>query len=166
MHVRFALSCVPNGFHPLSPPSCSKASIPVAASYGTMPTTCSGTRALPMTSRTSGRPNQESGTIGGPSSMPTSWSDLRNTPEGDSNMLDQTVVVWGSAHPHASHSTKNYPIQVAGGKALGFKHGNLHSFEGAKKVPLANLFASMLHAVNAPVKSFADSSGTMTDLMA
>ena len=51
---------------------------------------------------------------------------LRNTPEGDSNMLDQTVVVWGSAHPHASHNTRNYPIQVAGGDALGFKHGNLH----------------------------------------
>ena len=90
---------------------------------------------------------------------------LRNTPEGDSNMLDQTVIVWGSAHPHASHSTKNYPIQVAGGKALGFKHGNLHSFEGEKKVPLANLFVSMLHAVNAPVKSFADSTGMMNELM-
>ena len=90
---------------------------------------------------------------------------LRNTPEGDGNMLDQTVVVWGSAHPHASHSTKNYPIQVAGGKALGFKHGNLHSFEGEKKVPLANLFVSMLHAVNVPVKSFADSTGMMNELM-
>ena len=80
-------------------------------------------------------------------------------------MLDQTVVVWGSAHPHASHNTRNYPIQVAGGNALGFKHGNLHLFEGEKKVPLANLFVSMLHAVNAPVKSFADSTGMMTELM-
>ena len=51
---------------------------------------------------------------------------LRNTPEGDSNMLDQTIVVWGSAHPHASHSTKDYPIQVAGGNALGFAR-QLHS---------------------------------------
>jgi hypothetical protein len=91
---------------------------------------------------------------------------LRNTPEGDSNMLDQTVVVWGSAHPHASHSTRNYPIQVAGGNALGFKHGNLHSFEEEKKVPLANLFVSMLNAVDAPTKKFADSTGPMTELLA
>ena len=39
---------------------------------------------------------------------------LRKTPEGDGNMLDRTVVLWGSAHPHASHSTKNYPIHLAG----------------------------------------------------
>jgi hypothetical protein len=80
-------------------------------------------------------------------------------------MLDQTVVVWGSAHPHASHSSKNYPIQVAGGKALGFKHGNLHSFKGEKKVPLSNLYVSMLNAVDAPTKKFADSTGRMTEIL-
>lgn len=91
---------------------------------------------------------------------------MRNTPEGDSNMLDQTVVLWGSAHPHASHSTRDYPIQLAGGKALGFKHGNMHHFEGEKKVPLANMFVSMLDAVDAPVKQFADSTGEMTEIRA
>ena len=80
-------------------------------------------------------------------------------------MLDQTVVVWGSAHPHASHNTRNYPIQVAGGNALGLKHGNLHAFEGDRKVPLANLFVSMLHAVDVPVKSFADSTGPMAEVL-
>jgi hypothetical protein len=53
---------------------------------------------------------------------------------------------------------------VAGGKALGFKHGNLHSFEGEKKVPLANLFVSMLNAVDTPTKKFADSTGEMTEI--
>ena len=89
---------------------------------------------------------------------------LRNTNEGDGNMLDRTLVLWGSAHPHASHSTKNYPIQLAGGNKLGFKHGNLHAFEGEKKVPLANLFVSMLNGVDVPVASFADSTGPMTEL--
>ena len=79
---------------------------------------------------------------------------MRNTPEGDSNMLDQTVVVWGSAHPHASHSNKNYPVQVAGGNALGFKHGRL----------LANLFTSILNAVDVPTKKFADSTGEFSEL--
>ena len=75
---------------------------------------------------------------------------LRDTPEGDGNMLDNTVVLWGSAHPHASHSTRNYPIHLAGGNRLGFKHGRLHEFIGDRKVPLANLFVSMLNAVDVP----------------
>ena len=90
---------------------------------------------------------------------------LRDTKEGDSNMLDNTMVVWGCAHPHSSHSNKNYPIQIAGGKNMGFKHGNLHTFEGAKKVPLANLFVTMLNALDVPVDSFADSTGEMTEVM-
>jgi len=91
---------------------------------------------------------------------------LRDTREGEGNMLDRTVVLWGSAHPHGSHNTKNYPIHFAGGNALGFKHGNLHAFEGAKKKPLANLFVSMLNAVDAPTDKFADSTGEMTELRA
>lgn len=91
---------------------------------------------------------------------------LQDTPEGEGTMLDRTAVLWGSAHPHASHSTRNYPIQLAGGKALGIKHGKLHSFEGEKKVPLANLFVSLLNAVDVPTKSFADSTGEMTELRA
>lgn len=89
---------------------------------------------------------------------------LRDTKEGDGNMLDRTVVLWGSAHPHSSHSTRNYPIHLAGGNKLGFKHGKLHAFEGDKKVPLANLFVSMLNAVDVPIETFADSTGAMTEL--
>lgn len=91
---------------------------------------------------------------------------LRDTPEGEGNMLDHTVVLWGSAHPHASHSTKNYPVQVAGGNKLGFQHGRLHAFEEQSKVPLANLFVSMLNAVDTPAKKFADSTGELTEVLA
>jgi hypothetical protein len=90
---------------------------------------------------------------------------LRDTKEGEGNMLDRTIVLWGSAHPHGSHSTKNYPIHLAGGNALGFKHGQLHTFEGDKKKPLTNLFVSMLNAVDVPTKNFADSTGEMTELL-
>ncbi|MES2981023.1 MAG: DUF1552 domain-containing protein [Verrucomicrobiota bacterium] len=91
---------------------------------------------------------------------------LHDTKEGDGNMLDRTVVLWGSAHPHASHSTQNYPLHLAGGNKLGFKHGNLHDFSGDKKVPMANLFTSMLNAVDVPTEKFADSTGEMTILRA
>jgi len=90
---------------------------------------------------------------------------LRDTPEGEGNMLDNTVVLWGSAHPHASHSTRNYPIHLAGGNRLGFRHGKLHEFTGDRKVPLANLFVSLLNAVDVPVENFADSTGNMSQLM-
>lgn len=89
---------------------------------------------------------------------------LRDTREADGNMLDRTIVLWGSAHPHASHSTRNYPIQVAGGNRLGLRHGNLHAFEGNRKVPLANLFVSLLHAIDVPVERFADSTGRIAEL--
>jgi hypothetical protein len=89
---------------------------------------------------------------------------LRDTREGDGTMLDRTLVLWGSAHPHASHSARNYPLQLAGGGALGFRHGKLHAFEGNKKVPLANLFVTMLRALDVPVETFADNTGAMTGL--
>ena len=79
-------------------------------------------------------------------------------------MLDRTVVLWGPAHPHASHSTKNYPLHLAGENKLGFEHGNLHALEGEKKVPMSNPFVSMLKAVDMPTEKFADSTGEMTEL--
>lgn len=90
---------------------------------------------------------------------------LRDTSEGDGNMLDHTLVLWGSAHPHASHSTKNYPIHLAGGNRLGLRHGKLHEFIGDKKVPLANLFVTMLNAIDVPVEKFADSTGAMSEVL-
>ena len=51
-----------------------------------------------------------------------------------------------------------------GGNHLGFRHGQPPTFEGARKVPLANLFASTLTAVAVPVKKFADSTGPMMEL--
>lgn len=89
---------------------------------------------------------------------------LKDATEGADNILDNTTVLWGCSHPHASHSNKNYPIQIAGGKNLGFKHGNLHKFTGEKKVPLANLFVSMLQGVGVKTDSFADSTGPMKEV--
>ena len=89
---------------------------------------------------------------------------LKDTKEGESNMLDNTTVLWGCGHPHASHSTKNYPIQIAGGKNLGFKHGQLHKFVGKNKVPLANLYVSMLKSVGVKTEKFADSTGAMHEV--
>jgi hypothetical protein len=91
---------------------------------------------------------------------------LAKTQEGDGTMLDNTVVLYGSAHPHASHSGLNYPLQLAGGKNMGYSHGYLREFVGEKKVPLANLFVTMLQAMDIPVNKFADSTGPLTEVLA
>lgn len=90
---------------------------------------------------------------------------LAGTKEGDGSMLDNTLVLYGSAHPHESHSGYNYPLQLAGGKNMGFKHGQLHEFVGNKKVPLTNLFVTMLQAMEIPAEKFADSTGTLNQLL-
>ena len=49
---------------------------------------------------------------------------LRETPEpnGEGAMLDNTLTFFGSASS-AFHLSRNYPLILAGGKNLGFKHG-------------------------------------------
>ncbi|MEZ6141186.1 MAG: DUF1552 domain-containing protein [Zavarzinella sp.] len=90
---------------------------------------------------------------------------LANTPEGEGTMLDNTIVLYGSAHPHGSHSAYNYPLILAGGRNLGLKHGNLHEFVDNKKVPLANLFVTLLQAVGIDQDKFADSTGNLNQLL-
>jgi hypothetical protein len=90
---------------------------------------------------------------------------LAKTQEGEGTMLDNTLCLWGSAHPHASHSGLNYPLQIAGGRNMGFKHGKLHEFVGDKKVPMSNLFVTMLQAMQIPADSFADSTGNLNQLL-
>ena len=90
---------------------------------------------------------------------------LANTQEGDGTMLDNTLVLYGSAHPHASHSGYNYPLQLAGGKNMGFQHGCQHEFVDDRKVPLTNLFVTMLQAMGIPADKFADSTGTINQLL-
>ncbi len=90
---------------------------------------------------------------------------LAETKEGNGSMLDNTIVLYGSAHPHNSHNDTNYPLQLAGGKNMGFKHGKMHEFVNEQKVPLTNLFVTMLEAMDIPVTKFADSTGSMSTLL-
>jgi hypothetical protein len=90
---------------------------------------------------------------------------LASTQEGEGSMLDNTLVLYGSAHPHASHSGYNYPLQLAGGKNLGFRHGMQYEFSGDKKVPLANLFVTLLQSMDIAEDKFADNTGNLNQLL-
>ena len=107
---------------------------------------------------------------------------LRQTPEpaGEGTMLDNTLLLFGSASS-AFHLSRNYPLILAGGKNMGFKHGQYLNHAGSnpqggawdggqepwqKKVthediPLSNLYATMLQRLGVETESFADSTGKL-----
>ena len=107
---------------------------------------------------------------------------LKATPEtgGKGNMLDNTLLLFGSASS-AFHLSRNYPLILAGGKNMGFKHGQYLNYAGDnpaggpwnggrepwqkeithEDIPLSNLFVTMLQRLGVKTDRFADSTGTL-----
>jgi hypothetical protein len=85
---------------------------------------------------------------------------LDDTPEADGTMLDNTIVLYGSSNSK-THVNRDYPILVAGGKNLGLKHGTFHKL-AKNKVPLNNLYLTLLNALDVPTKQFSDSTETLS----
>ena len=86
---------------------------------------------------------------------------LKETPEGDGNLLDRTLVLYGSSNSK-THQNRNYPLLLAGGGKLGLKHNHYLRFE--EKTPMSNLFVSMLQAMGLEAERFVDSTGTLDGL--
>ncbi|MEM7014481.1 MAG: DUF1552 domain-containing protein, partial [Verrucomicrobiota bacterium] len=88
---------------------------------------------------------------------------LRKTQEGDGSLLDNTTTLFGSA-TSTTHNARNYPLVLAGGKNLGFRHGSFHKF--TESTPLANLYVSMLQRLGVESDKFADSNGSISEIVA
>ncbi|MCA9179364.1 MAG: DUF1552 domain-containing protein [Planctomycetales bacterium] len=86
---------------------------------------------------------------------------LKETPEHDGNLLSRTLVLYGSSNSR-THVNRNYPLLLAGGDALGLRHNQYLHY--AESTPLANLFVSMLAALDVPAAQFADSTGQLAEL--
>ena len=85
---------------------------------------------------------------------------LRDTPDGDGNMLDHSMLLYGSGMSNSNqHDHDPLPIVVAGG-AGGRLKGGRHIRVG-EKVPLSNLQLSLLQKMQVPIESFGDSNGTV-----
>ena len=88
--------------------------------------------------------------------------NLKNINEGESKLLDNTLLMYGSNFGDANkHTTNNMPILIAGGK---LKHGQHLAFDRANNYPLPNLFVSMLQSMGIETDKFATSTGTMRGL--
>jgi hypothetical protein len=87
---------------------------------------------------------------------------LKASPEKDSNLLDRSMVLYGSNFGDANkHTTNNMPVLLAGG---GFAHGQHLAFDGQRNYPLPNLYVSMLQRMGIETDRFASSTGTMRGL--
>jgi BMFP domain-containing protein YqiC len=85
-------------------------------------------------------------------------ANLKASTEGGANLLDRTMVLYGSNLGNSSsHDTRNMPIVLAGG---GFKHGQHLAFEPQSPPPLCNLYLQMLRQLGVDTNAFGSSKAT------
>lgn len=82
--------------------------------------------------------------------------------EGETRVLDRTLTLFGSG-TSTTHNARNYPIILAGGKDLGLRHGQY--IKARDERPLGDLFVTMLHRLDFPVRKFADNAGEFTEIV-
>jgi len=85
---------------------------------------------------------------------------LRATPDGDGNLLDHSMILYGSSLSDGNeHNFDPLPVIVAGGGS-GTLRGGRH-VRYAPQTPMANLLLGMLHKMGARVDSIGDSTGPL-----
>lgn len=96
------------------------------------------------------------------SMLPYLLEKLQNTQEGDANLLDKTMIIYGSPMGDSNlHNHKRCPLFVVGG-ANGSFSGNVH-VKAPDGTPMANVMLSLMHGLGMnDMKSFGDSSGEFT----
>ena len=88
---------------------------------------------------------------------------LKASPEGDGNLLDHSLLLYGSGMSDGNlHNHSPLPIVVAGG-AAGRCQGGRHLSMPAE-TPMTNLLLSMLDMVGVRTERLGDSTGRLTDL--
>ena len=94
------------------------------------------------------------------SMVPYLLEKLKNTPDGDGNLLDNSVVLYGSPMGNSNvHNHKRVPMFLAG-HAGGALKGNLH-IKAADGTPLANGMLAMGQALGLEMASFGDSTSAL-----
>ena len=88
---------------------------------------------------------------------------LKATPDGDGNLLDHSLILFGSGMSNSNvHNHSPLPVFVAGGAAGALKGGrHLKYPEGT---PMANLLLTILDKAGVPQERVGDSTGVLTEL--
>jgi Protein of unknown function (DUF1552) len=93
--------------------------------------------------------------------VPYFLDKLKNLQEADGNLLDKTLIVYGSPMGNSNvHNHKRCPLFLAG-RANGHLKGNLH-VKAPDGTPMANVMLRLLHDLGRDdVQTFGDSTGTL-----
>jgi hypothetical protein len=86
---------------------------------------------------------------------------MKESMEGDKNLLEKTMIVWGSpmADPNV-HNHRRCPLILLG-HANGALKGNLH-IKAANDTPMANAFMAMAEGLGMEMDHFGDSTGKLS----
>jgi len=88
---------------------------------------------------------------------------LRATPDGDGNLLDHSLLLYGGAMSNSNvHNHSPLPIVVAGGANGAIKGGRHLVYP--ENTPMANLLLTMLQTAGIPQDSVGDSTGPLSEL--
>lgn len=93
------------------------------------------------------------------SMLPYFIDKLKNTTDGDGNLLDNTVVMYGSPMADGNvHNHRRCPLVLLGGQKIGIP-GNMH-LKAPDGTPMANVYLSLLHRLGLDdMRQFGDSTG-------
>ncbi len=92
------------------------------------------------------------------SMLPYFLEKLQGTMEGEANLLDKTMIVYGSPMGDANvHNHKRCPLIVLGG-ANGQLAGNMH-LRAPAGTPMANVMLTLMHKLGMDDTSFGNSTG-------
>ena len=93
------------------------------------------------------------------SMLPYFLDKLKSSMEGDKDLLEKTIIVYGSPMSDPNiHAHRRCPLMILG-HGNGQLEGNLH-IKAPDATPMANVFLSLMHKMGVDdIKSFGDSSG-------
>ena len=89
---------------------------------------------------------------------------LKSIEATEGTLLDHTVILFGGAQT-ASHVGSSFPTILAGGTALGFRHGH-HTKWKQNERPMSDLYLTILQQLGCPVESFKESKNTISEVLA
>ncbi len=93
--------------------------------------------------------------------LPYLIDKLKNTMEGESSLLDKSVVMWGSPMADANlHNHRRAPLVLLG-HGNGMLDGNVH-IKAPDETPMANAMLTVMHGLgHDDMQSFGDSTGEL-----
>jgi hypothetical protein len=88
---------------------------------------------------------------------------LASIEASEGTLLDHTVLLLGGSQI-SSHSGSSFPLLLAGGNKLGFRHGQHLKWKGNER-SASDLYLTILQQLRCPVESFKESRGPITELL-